>query len=177
MFQNRKEDIIAVGAGILIVLLLWAASALQDYSLKKSGKESFKKEYSLTLTDMDGKPVHLSDYAGKLVVAYMWASWCPYCGAEIENLAKLKQTYGDSIAIIAVNRAEPAADAKSYIARLTGVDGIQFLLDPSDSFFKSIGGYAMPETVFIKSDGTVLFHQRGPMQIDEVNAKLKQLTA
>jgi thiol-disulfide isomerase/thioredoxin len=136
---------------------------------------TFGKEYGLTLFDYSGKAVHLFDYRRKVLIAYAWASWCPYCGAELQNLAELKKTYGESIAIVAINRSEPLAVAKAFTDHLQNTDGLVFLTDPSDAFFKEIGGYAMPETVFIDVGGAVTFHQRGPIQISGVDEKIKEL--
>lgn len=135
---------------------------------------TFREEYGLVLTDYAGEPVRMSAFRNKVMVAYAWASWCPYCAAELENLGRLKEIFGDEVQIVAVNRGEPLAVAKSYTDTLKTA-GVVLLLDPEDSYFKSIGGYAMPETVFINDRGEILFHQRGPMQFDEVTEKIRQL--
>ena len=163
-----------------IVLIVGAIGALFYYQFlspqgRAESENSFAKEYGLVLQNYDGKDVRLSAYRGKIMVAYVWASWCPYCAKELENLGTLKAMYGDRIEVVAINRAEPRSVAKSYTDQLTNAQGVEFLLDPQDSFFKTDGGYAMPETVFINEHGEVTHHQRGPMNLEEVSAKLKLL--
>ena len=136
---------------------------------------TFSKEYALTLSDYNGVAVHLYDYRRKVLVAYAWASWCPYCALELQNLSVLKKTYGENIQIVAINRGESLQVARTYTNAISNVDGIVFLLDPMDAFFKEIGGYAMPETVFIDGGGDIIFHQRGPIHIEEVRAKIEEL--
>lgn len=139
--------------------------------------ETFSKVYKLTLTDYSGHEVKLAAYKNKILIAYTWASWCPYCAAEMQNLQKIKESYGDQVQIIAVNRGEPNAEAIGFSSKLGKTDGMLLLLDPSDSFFKAIVGYAMPETVFVKQNGDVLYHQRGPMRPEDVTQRLKELIA
>jgi len=160
------------------VLILGAGAFAHDVlRIGASAKppEKFTKEFQLVLEDYSGKQVHLGDYRRKILIAYAWASWCPYCGAEIENLAKMKQTYGNDIQIIAINRAEPRSTAKAFTDKLQNTSGVVFLLDPTDSFFKDIDGYAMPETVFINNSGVVVYHHRGPLEMDQLETQVKQL--
>ena len=49
---------------------------------------------SLTLKDLRGRTLRLSDYRGKVVLLNFWATWCPPCGAEIPDLIKLQKEYG-----------------------------------------------------------------------------------
>jgi thiol-disulfide isomerase/thioredoxin len=44
------------------------------------------------LTTLDGKKFKLADYAGKVVVVNLWASWCNPCRHEIPEMVKM---YGD----------------------------------------------------------------------------------
>jgi thiol-disulfide isomerase/thioredoxin len=43
----------------------------------------------MSFTDKDGKPVKLSDFAGKFLLVNFWASWCIPCRAEMPALDKL----------------------------------------------------------------------------------------
>lgn len=163
--------------GFALVALIAMGIYWWFFSLPEESAETFTGEYELVLTDYDGNPVELSEYKRDLLVAHVWASWCPYCGEELQNLMRLKEEYGDDVRILAVNRAEPEADAKAFTQAL-GIDpaAVELLLDPDDAFFKSVGGYAMPETIFINSRGEIIFHQRGPMKVDEVIEQVNALT-
>jgi cytochrome c biogenesis protein CcmG/thiol:disulfide interchange protein DsbE len=41
--------------------------------------------------NLDGKPAHLSDLRGKVVVLNFWATWCPPCVEETPGLNHLQQ--------------------------------------------------------------------------------------
>lgn len=136
---------------------------------------TFREEYSLVLKDYDGRDVQLSDFRREILIVYAWASWCPYCGAELEYLSTLKEKYGDDLAVVAVNRAEPRDVAREFTSTLTGMERLTLLIDESDSLYKEIQGYAMPETMFIDNHGDIVHHQRGPIKPAEVDQKVLEL--
>lgn len=163
---------------ILITLaMIIAGASYYWWYLRDAGTapETFEEEYNLVLQNYAGEDVQLSEFKRELLVVHTWASWCPYCGEEIQNLMKLKDIYGDDVTILAVNRGEPKDEAVAFTTALNVSDDVQFLLDPTDSFYKQNEGYAMPETVFINKRGVVIYHQRGPMKIQEVVEKINQL--
>ena len=62
---------------------------LPHYRQGESSVAGHKAEnFALTL---DGKPAHLSDLQGKVVVLNFWASWCAPCVEETPNLIALQQ--------------------------------------------------------------------------------------
>ena len=52
--------------------------------------------YDFTLQDLEGKPVSLSDYKGKVVFIDFWATWCPPCRASIPAVENLYEQYKDN---------------------------------------------------------------------------------
>ena len=47
------------------------------------------------LSDVDGKPVKLSDFKGKVVILDFWATRCPPCRAEIPGFVAIQKKYAD----------------------------------------------------------------------------------
>ncbi|EMO62967.1 glutathione peroxidase domain protein, partial [Leptospira borgpetersenii serovar Pomona str. 200901868] len=56
---------------------------------------SFTKEesilYQLSLYDLDGRPVSLKEYKGKVLLLDVWASWCEPCKDAVPVLEKLSK--------------------------------------------------------------------------------------
>lgn len=173
MAMTNARLYIVIAAILLLVAI--AMSLLLFRVPTKASDQTFNNEFSLLLQDYSGKEVHLYEYRRQILVAYAWASWCVYCGAEMQQLAKLKAAYGDKIQILAINRAESIHVAKPFTDGLGIEKDMVLLLDPNDAFFKSIGGYAMPETVFIDAHGDIVFHQRGPIDVPTMEVRLKEL--
>ena len=67
------------------------------------------------------------------------------------------------------------AQAQEFITEQEA-EGLTYLYDPGDDFYESIGGFSMPETLFVNSDGSLHLHKRGPLtktEITEIIAELK----
>jgi cytochrome c biogenesis protein CcmG/thiol:disulfide interchange protein DsbE len=83
---------LAVAAGIVLVF------ALPSY---RQGEASIAgttaRDFPLELA---GKPTHLSDLRGKVVILNFWASWCPPCVEEAPSLNRLQKHIASRDALI-----------------------------------------------------------------------------
>ncbi len=127
------------------------------------------------LQDYNDKTVSLTDFTGKPVVINSWAAWCPFCQKELVDFAAAQKEFEDQVVIVAIDRAESREVAKKYSDELGVTGDLIFLLDPSDSFYQSIGGFSMPETIFVAKNGAIMDHKRGPMEIDEIRDRIRKI--
>ncbi len=68
--------------------------------------------------DLDGRPMKLSDYRGKVVVLVFWGSWCGPCMAAVPHERELTEKYqGKPFTILGVNCNEKADAAKKTVER------------------------------------------------------------
>ena len=48
-----------------------------------------------SLTDLDGKLRHISEWDGKVILVNFWATWCPPCKKEIPAFMALQEKYAE----------------------------------------------------------------------------------
>ncbi len=107
-----------------------------------------------TLNDLEGRPVNLMDYQGKVVLLTFWATWCEPCKKEMPEIeAAYEQHKDQGFVVLAVNFGENPDPARSFAhhGRLT----FPVLLDPSVKVASRYGVVSLPVSFFINSNGIV----------------------
>lgn len=180
-----RATIITVGC-MLALLLIGAITILilQNQQTKRGLAVSPAAEALATggaaapYTDFAGNPANLDQYIGQVLVAHSWASWSPFSASELVRLAKVSQSYADAgVVVVAINRAEAKDTAESFLRSINVSDQVQLIMDNDDRFYKSIGGYTMPETVFYDQTGGIVAHKRGVLTDDEVATYIEEALA
>ncbi len=79
---------------ILVTSLSCKNSAKEQ--VERSSDESVQGvvEPESSFVDLDGKPVHLSDFKGKRVLLNYWATWCRPCIEEMPSLLNAQEVLG-----------------------------------------------------------------------------------
>lgn len=68
--------------------------------------------------DLEGKPMRLSDFRGKVIVLVFWGSWCGPCLREVPFERELAEKYrGKPFAILGVNCSEKLDAARKAVER------------------------------------------------------------
>lgn len=140
------------GVALAFIAGLVALFAHPDY---RQGEPSLRgrpaEDFQLTL---DGKPAHLSDLRGKVVVLNFWASWCPPCIEEAPSLNQLQLHIAPlGGTVLGVNPGEQE-DRSSYSNFLkTFQINFPTYLDASDTIARSYGTTMFPESYIIDRRG------------------------
>lgn len=177
MNKNVRIGILvgAVSIAVVATFVFIQRDENKDESADVPRHEQYDKAPDFELKNIDNTSVASSDAVGKIRVINMWATWCPFCVNELPDFVRLQNEFQDTIEVIAINRAEPDQKAKNYIIRNELQNALVFVQDPNDSYYKSIGGFAMPETLFIDDDGNIRLHKRGPITFEEMKTEVEKL--
>jgi peroxiredoxin len=109
---------------------------------------------ALNLTDLNGNPVSLSDYRGKVVLVNNWATWCPPCQAEMPTLEKYyEQHREDNFVIVAIESGESADEVADFIAqyKLT----FPVWLDAKGLALDAFQNWDLPSSYVVDQNGTI----------------------
>ncbi len=157
-------------------------SAVLVYNLAMQGEAPAvpageKRAPTLTLPGLDGKPVSLSDFSGKVVLVDFWATWCPPCQAEIPWLVKLHSELaprGFTILGVAMDD-DGAAAVRAFTARQPIPYPI-VLNGPADA---PAGWFVpgLPTAYLIGRDGRILRRWIGGKDPDELRAAVQEALA
>ena len=106
-------------------------------------------------TTIDGNQISLEQYKGKKAVwIVFWATWCPYCEKEIENLKKLYKNHNDKVEIIAINVTfkDSLEKTKNYIKK----HNLPYKVVFDGDIAKQYAVRGIPFQVVINKDGKVV---------------------
>ncbi len=126
-----------------------------------------------TLQLFDGGAFRLSEHRGKVVVVNYWASWCPPCRDEARALERVWQRYRDGgVVLVGVNIWDSERDAGAFLRqyRVSYPNGP----DPQGHAAIEYGVTGIPETFFIRPDGTIARHWLGPLTDAQLAAFIEE---
>lgn len=106
------------------------------------------------LQTLSGGVVSLSALRGHPVLLNFWASWCPPCRAEFPLLHGAQVAQGPKgLHVVGVLVNDSPAHARAFMTAHGGIWPVG--LDPNNSVAGAYGIGALPESFFIRSNGTL----------------------
>ena len=106
------------------------------------------------------KTVGSANYANKMVLVNVWATWCVGCRQEHGFLMQLAAS--GTIPIYGLNWRDNLPEAQRFLQQL-GDPYVDSAFDEDGRVGINWGVYGAPETFLVGADGTVLFKQLGPL--------------
>lgn len=179
---------------IFVILLGLVAYSAYDYINNRTNSDGNKQQSvqdggatvgikegeqapDFTLNGLDGTPVSLSDFRGKVVVLNFWASWCPPCRVEMPHMQRLYEKYdAKNVVVLGINltSTEKSSDnAQSFVDE----QGLTFpvLLDSKGEVMDNYRIVAYPTTYFIDEKGIIRQVSQGAMNADMLKKAIQPL--
>lgn len=169
--------VVVIVVGGLIVLNQDGPAQNESGSRSASSGESGKLDIipNVSVKNESGNSVDIHDVVlGKPALINSWATWCPFCVDELPDFARIQEEFGDEVQVVAVNRRESESKVSSYLQDLGVAGKMTYLSDGVDSWYRAIGGFSMPETLFVNSDGEIVLHKRGPLTFEDTKRIIQQ---
>lgn len=106
----------------------------------------------------DGTTVSTADYAGKVVVVNVWASWCAPCRQEAEGLQAASVATQADAQFVGINTRDTSEAAPAAFVRTRDVT-YPSIFDPSGQSLLQLAGQvpaaAIPATIVLDREGRV----------------------
>ena len=166
--RKKSQNIIPwilIGSGVIVIsvlaFFLWPKSnqTTQAEPETRGGFSAIPIEVNfpapdVTVSDLDGNPVALSDYRGQVILLNNWATWCPPCKAEMPTLqAYYEDHHNQNFMIVAIE----AGDSIPNVASFVDYFGLTFdvLADPTTATLTAFRNGSLPNSYVIDENGFV----------------------
>lgn len=147
---------LAIGT-FLLALLAWTVPVTALEALQPGMKAP-----DFALESFQDKPVALRDFVNaRAIVLVFWATWSDKSPEVLDRTQKLYARYRDQgLAVVGINVESPKPTAEEMtqsraLAQKLGL-GFPLVVDRGLEVFSSYGVVAVPSTVLIRGDGTIL---------------------
>jgi thiol-disulfide isomerase/thioredoxin len=139
---------------LVVPLLAGAAFFLGDVQSPAADLKRAAPDWQLS--DVDGKPVKLSDFKGKVVILDFWATWCPPCRVEIPGFVALQKKYSDrGFTVIGVSLDEQGPSVVKSFMRSFGMN--YPVVMGNSKIVVDYGGFeAIPTTFVLDRQGNIV---------------------
>jgi cytochrome c biogenesis protein CcmG, thiol:disulfide interchange protein DsbE len=174
--ERRRRVLVQAGlfVGLGSLFLLTALAALGGQPGAAGPARMGQPMPDVSLTNLAGEQVRLSDYAGRPVLVNAWATWCPPCRAEMPALHAFYVAHqAEGFQLLAINAGEGRSNVISYIAQ----QGFTFpvLLDPGTQALERLGVRSFPTSILVGRDGLVRRIHIGLFTLESLEAEITPL--
>ncbi len=145
--------------------------ALASLSFGFTPSDVSKKLPDITITDLQGKPVKIQEYAkdSKYTILSFWATWCAPCKRELDAIGELYPEWTEAYDVRLVAITIDNARALTQVKPLIEEKGWEFdvLVDSKQELQQALNFQAIPQTFVVDAEGNILYQHEGYTPGDE----------
>ena len=157
--MSRASVFVPLGIFALIVVLGYLGFRLEDpHRLPSALLEKPFPEFSATVLGDPGRTVSRADLVGAPVLVTVWATWCPTCRAEHEELMRIDAL--TDLRLVGVNYKDDTGKALRWLAEFG--NPYEVVLEDADGRLGvELGVYGAPESFLLDSAGRIVYKRVG----------------
>jgi thiol-disulfide isomerase/thioredoxin len=121
---------------------------------------------AVSFADLDGNTVSLSDFAGKIILVNLWATWCEPCVREMPSLERMQARLGDKITVVAISEDRGGSKVVAPFVGKLGLKSVRTFLDPKSAVERAFEVQGLPTSFLIDRKGRVLGRVEGAAEWD-----------
>ena len=135
------------------IILLFAVRSFSPTVASQSGAGT-EPAPDFTLKTLDGAPLRLSDYRGKVILLDFWATWCAPCQEEIPHFVEWQRKYGGrGLQVIGLSMDDGPKPVRKF-SREFGMN-YPVVLGTQDVASRYGGILGLPVNIVIGRDGKI----------------------
>ena len=120
---------------------------------------------NLRFVDVEGQPMQLRDFRGKVILLNIWATWCPPCVAEMPTLEALEfELGGDDFQVLLLSIDKDGVSVIKPFYNSLGLQELEIYADETMLAATALGSLALPTTLLIDAEGNELGRLVGPAE-------------
>ncbi|GAB4116381.1 MAG: DsbE family thiol:disulfide interchange protein [Wenzhouxiangellaceae bacterium] len=151
--------ILPVAAFMALCVLLFVGLRMADQKDIIPSPLIGKPAPEFALSTLDGDQlIRRDDLLGQPYLLNVWASWCPGCRVEHEQITAIAES--GLLPVIGLNYKDAEDDARRWLNQF-GNPYQQILVDADGKVGIDFGVYGAPETFLVDADGIIRFKQVG----------------
>ena len=165
---------------VLIVIAILLIASLYEVAIHHTHSSSGRPGTigsaapGFSLQDLNGKPLTLADYSGKVVLLNFWATWCTPCRGEIPQFVDFQNSLGpQGLQLIGISMDDEAKPVQEFYQ--------QFKMNypvavGNTNLAESYGGVlGLPVTFLIGRNGRIAARYVGATDMPALQQKIQAL--